>query len=314
MKYPTFPRVVAALFLCKVLACSLAAEWKESETSIGWLSEEGEVIWEFVWDAAAGKPYFHPLRVPGGPELTKLRPEDHAWHYGMWFSWKLINEVNYWEENGGKAEGATRWSDPKIEKTEDGGVVIRLRIDYVHPSGRIDLKEYRDLVISKVERNGKYTIDWTSHFTAGSEGAYLDRTPLPNEPGGKLWGGYGGLSVRLAHGEDPVSFVTEGGPLEDFVDNRSRPRTPAVGVTVFPKERNSGSLAMLSDPRNMIGDQSWYLINGQPSRFACAAVLVPGPKQLDAGEVWELSYRLVVRPKAWDAEDLETEMIRWLRR
>lgn len=304
------------LLCCVSTLVSLAySEIVEVDDSIGW-KEDGEYVWRYSFSHDDGKPYFHPLRVPGGPELTKLKPEDHAWHYGMWFSWKYINAVNYWEESKetGKSEGETRWEAPRIERLPDGGVVIRMRIDYVHPSGRVDLAEYRDLMISSVERNGKYTIDWTSHFTAGPEGAYLDRTPLPDEPDGKLWGGYAGLSVRLAHGEDAVAYEAIEGPLDGFVDNRMRPRTQGIGATVFPNERHVGSLAILADPRNIEGKHPWYVINGQPSRFMCAAVLVPEPVQLEAGEVWELSYRIVVRPRAWDAEDLELELFRWLQR
>lgn len=306
--------VISLLVLCFTASIAFANIVK-TDTSVGY-ERDGEMVWQFSYSREEGKPFFHPLRVPGGPVLTELKPADHAWHYGLWFSWKHINEVNYWEQNvkTGKAQGETRWSEPSFEELADGGIIIRMRIDYVHPSGRVDLAEYRDMVISAVGRNGKYTIDWTSHFTAGPEGAYLDRTPLPGEPGGKLWGGYGGLSARLANGNDPVEFVSIDDPLEDFVDNRMRPRTQAIGVSVFPNQRHAGSIAVLADPRNVTGDHPWYLINGQPGRFFCAAVMVPGPIQLEAGEVWELSYRLVIRPRHWDEEDLETEMFRWLKK
>ena len=29
--------------------------------------------------------------------MTADRPPDHIWHHGLWFSWKFINKVNYWE-------------------------------------------------------------------------------------------------------------------------------------------------------------------------------------------------------------------------
>lgn len=298
-----------------VSGATLRAEWVETDSSIGW-SEGGELVWGFSYDRAFGKPFFHPLRVPGGPELTDLRPDDHRWHYGLWFSWKYINGANFWEEDAatGKSEGTMTWRDPKIEKTEDGGVIIRIRIDYASPAGVVDLAEYRDLVVSPVERNGKYMITWTSHFTAGPNGALLDRTPLPDEPDGKLWGGYAGLSLRLAAGEKPVSFATAEGPVGSFKDDRARLRTQAVAATPFPDERVAGSIAILADPRSIEGAHPWYLNNGPENRFFCAAALLSGPRKLEPGEVWELSYRVVVRPRPWDAEDLETELFRWLNR
>ncbi|MBA7592916.1 Vitamin B12 transporter BtuB [subsurface metagenome] len=53
-------------------------------------------IWKFNFDKTEGKPYFHPLALEDGTPLTWLRPEDHPWHRGFWFSWKYINGLNYW--------------------------------------------------------------------------------------------------------------------------------------------------------------------------------------------------------------------------
>src|SRR5690606_18158371 len=113
------------------------------------------------------KPFFHPLRVPGGPSLTKLRPADHVWHYGLWFSWKYINDVNYWEQNRetGRSDGTTTWGQPHIRTFADGGAKITLRLDYVNPQGQADMTELRFVEISTVDENGSYTLDWSSTFT-----------------------------------------------------------------------------------------------------------------------------------------------------
>ena len=52
-----------------------------------------------------------------------------------------------------------------------------MSLTYTHPTGRVDLTENRVLKVSAPEQSGRYTIDWSSHFTAGKEGAVLDRTP-----------------------------------------------------------------------------------------------------------------------------------------
>ena len=51
--------------------------------------------------------------------------------------------------------------------------------------------------VSPPQADGAYCLDWTMVFTALTE-VVLDRTPLPSEPGGKVWGGYAGLSARLS--------------------------------------------------------------------------------------------------------------------
>ncbi len=307
-------RVLPLLVAWLTLASATRAEWLRTATTVGWI-EGGERIWEFSFDTAAGKPFFHPLRVPGGPALTAARPDDHPWHYGLWFSWKFINGANAWEEDRatGRAEVATAWSPPHIRTFRDGRAEIALRLDYVHPSGSVDLTETRFLAVSPVAADGSYAIDWTSTFTAGPEGALLDRTPLPHEPNGVVYGGYAGLSLRLAPGETPAAFTHAEGPMTDWVDNRLRPRTRAVAVTVYPKTHDSGSIAVLAhaDNQSGAGNDPWYCINGQPSRFLCAAVLVPQPVLLAADETWTLRYRLLLRREAWTATDIQTALVAW---
>ena len=67
--------------------------------------------WFRQWNYAANlaKPYFHPLGLSNGTVLTGLGHPDHAWHHGFWFSWDVLNGVNYWEEDPatGKAQGLT---------------------------------------------------------------------------------------------------------------------------------------------------------------------------------------------------------------
>ncbi|WP_221032699.1 DUF6807 family protein [Actomonas aquatica] len=313
MKRPLPLVAVLALLTC-LTSVTARADFVRTDHSIGW-EQDGDLLWQFSFSPDDGKPYFHPLRVPGGPSLTKLKPEDHVWHYGLWFSWKYINHANYWEQSRetGRSEGKTTWGTPHIRTFPDGGAEITLQLDYAHPTGRVDLSETRLLVVSPVAADGSYTIDWNSTFTAGRAGAYLDRTPLPHEPDGVVWGGYAGLSMRLGHGPDPVAMVNTHGPMTDWVDNRMRPRTGALGVTVYPQKPDSGSLAVLTATDNMPGDgdDPWYCINSQPSRFWCSAVLVPKPLQLEPGQVWPLRYRLQLRKHPWTAADLSTALESW---
>src|SRR5437764_1304362 len=90
---------IAAL-LVGSYARSAAAEWKQDDKTLAWFGKSGDArpVWNFSFDAAKGKTFFEPLSVPGGPDLTNYKPADHPWHYGLWFSWKYINHVNYWEE------------------------------------------------------------------------------------------------------------------------------------------------------------------------------------------------------------------------
>jgi Methane oxygenase PmoA len=106
--------------LAVALPLSAQAEWQQDEKGLAWKNGE-QTVWRYSFDLDKGKPFFDPLSIRG-TRLTNFRPEDHPWHYGLWFSWKYINEANYWEEDreSGKAQGSTRWSTPQLQTRKDG--------------------------------------------------------------------------------------------------------------------------------------------------------------------------------------------------
>ncbi|HEV8378205.1 MAG TPA: DUF6807 family protein, partial [Tepidisphaeraceae bacterium] len=55
-------------------------------------------VWKYVYGGKP-KPFFHPLSTPAGHCLSIFEPHDHPWHRGLWFTIKLINGENFWEEN-----------------------------------------------------------------------------------------------------------------------------------------------------------------------------------------------------------------------
>src|SRR5580658_7929000 len=91
-------------------------EWERLSDSLA-LKQGGQIVWRFNFGTNESKPGFHPLAVAGGPTLSCYRPKDHPWHRGLWFSWKYINKVNYWEESRktGLPDGITDWRAPVVE-------------------------------------------------------------------------------------------------------------------------------------------------------------------------------------------------------
>ncbi|MHC4737466.1 MAG: DUF6807 family protein, partial [Planctomycetota bacterium] len=63
--------------------------WRHNDSSLA-LVKNNKVVWQFNFDEKQRKPYFHPLSLTEGTELTWLRPPDHIWHRALWFSWKYI--------------------------------------------------------------------------------------------------------------------------------------------------------------------------------------------------------------------------------
>ncbi|MBI5766961.1 MAG: PmoA family protein [Verrucomicrobia bacterium] len=308
-------RAAAALALLAFLPVAARAEWARTDTTLAWQTADGKTVWRFSFDPAKGKPFFDPVTVGGGPSLTDFKPADHPWHYGLWFSWKYINTVNYWEEDrtSGRAAGKTSWTAPEIATRSDGGATIKLNVSYTTPDGRTDVTEVRELRISAPGADGSYTIDWHARFTAGPEKILLDRTPMPGEPKGAVNGGYAGLSIRLAGAPLGIEFLAASGAAPAFRSDRWRPDTAAVASNFTQDATGVGGVALLSDPANAGENAPWYLIHSRQMRFMCAAILAPKPREVAAGGTFALRYRVAVQRAPWTPASLAAAHGAWLR-
>lgn len=153
------------------------------------LTQNDKTVWELVVKTPEGKPYIHPIALPDGQVITEIRPQDHKWHMGLWFSWKYINGVNYWEPSDGKTE-VEDWS------VEINGLsaTAHIKLKYYNkksPDVTV-LSETRTILFSSPDEKGNYTITSKHHFTVGEKAAEFDRTP-PWKHGG----GYAGIALRM---------------------------------------------------------------------------------------------------------------------
>jgi len=280
--------------------------WDSSPGSLA-LQADGQDLWRLHLDPASPFSYFHPLALPGGPPLTVDAPADHVHHHGLWFSWKLINGVNYWENAPGsdRPVGRTVWEEPHYQAWWDFRASIQMRLHYVSPEeGRV-LAEERELEISAPAADGSYAIDWTSRFTALVDEVVLDRTPPPGQPGGKAYGGYAGLSLRLAQLEDRAAATTSG-PVEFNEQQRFRGRSYAFDYHGELGGRAAG-IAILDLERDALLATPWYAIRSGNMSFFTPAVLCYEPLRLRRGDGLTLRYRVFVHPGRWDAARLNQE-------
>ena len=171
--------------------------WQQTDSSVAML-RQGKIVWQFNFPEY-GKPYFHPLNTTDGTTLTWFSPPDHPWHRGLWFSWKYINGLNYWEQDRktGLSEEFTHVKNVIVNPNPDFSAQIIVDIEYSPPDKPAVLNEKRVLITSLPDKNGSYYIDWQSTFTAGQDPVFLERTPIPGQPDGKSWGGYAGLGCRI---------------------------------------------------------------------------------------------------------------------
>lgn len=291
-----------------------AWRWETAEGSSVALTGPKGLLWRFRYDPAQDVPYFHPLNDAGGRTLTADRPVDHPWHHGLWFSWKFINGVNYWEIDGktGRPEGRASWREVTVEARENGTASIAMALAY-RPAGEEApvLTEERVLEVSAPDSEGTSAVDWTGRFTARVD-VTLDRTPLPGEPGGRVYGGYAGLSVRLAANLEERELLTSDGPVLEMKDDRYRGRHVAADYSGRIGGRVAG-IAVCDHPGNPRTPTPWYMIKSANLSFLTPAPLCYGPLRLKAGDSLVLRYRVLVHSGRWDAERLRREAQRFSR-
>ncbi len=287
--------------------------WRQLERSLALLHDE-RVVWQHNHDKSEGKPYFHPLSLVDGTELTWLHPPDHPWHRALWFSWKYLNGLNYWDEDPdtGRLEGETEVVSVRTRTADDYSALIQMELSYYPPERPPVLSEKCSLRISPPDQHDRYRIDWESRFVATDQAVLFDRTPIPGEAGGVEWGGYAGLSLRMAKSTFPWrARDSEGrrdleahGQRARWLDFRGKtPGGETAGITIFDHPAN---------PRH---PTPWYVTMSpkEPFGYFSPALLFHEPYSLGIGKTLRLRYRVLVYPEEMKSEILEGEWSEWSR-
>jgi hypothetical protein len=282
------------------------------------LKRYNEPVWQLNLPKV-GKPYFHPLIVKDQESLSWTKPEDHPWHYGLWFSWKYINGVNYWEEDRitGKSDGTTKIRKINSQFYEDFSSEINLEIVYYQRESVPQLFEERILKISRPDNFGHYFIDWTSKFKTGPEGVVLERTPVDGEKDGRAWGGYATLGFRFnSINYEAVSIINDNG--EKDLEIHKKP-TKWIDVSGMLKNDSSkfAGVTIFDNPANPRHPSPGYVINNplQDSELSFVytnpALLYEKGIKLDPHEKLILKYRIYVHSGIGNKEELDQIFIEY---
>ena len=282
-------------------------QWRQTDSSLA-LVKDGKVVWQLNFDKKQGKPYFHPVCLTDGTQLTWHRPPDHPWHRALWFSWKHINGLNYWEEdrNTGLSQGRGELTDIKATPHDDHSAKIAMTLAYHPPDKPPVLTEERLINVSAPDEQGRYRIDWLSTFTAGDEDVLLDRTPIPGEKDGKGWGGYAGLSVRIAKDISNWQVIDSEGRKQTQAHGKKARWMDFAGRTPDGKE---AGIAIFDHPGNLRHPSPWYVSmdTRTPFGYFSPAILFDKPYTLPAAKSLTLRYRILIHPGSTDKNLLEAE-------
>ncbi len=267
-------------------------EWNETDTTFTLLNHN-EIVWQFNYNDRFQRPYFHPLTV-NNTTITCVSPPDHPWHLGMWFCWKYINGLNYWEylndnrsaKTGYKSEGATEIIGSKIIRNPDFSSDINLQINYHPLKGETVLKEERNYHVSVPAKDGSYFIREDHLFKVLADSVVLDRTPVSIK-GGRVQGGYAGLSVRfnqdftspeLRSSSDSAQCAKCSWQYYGFQSLTGK----KVGITIE------------QDPQYTPPTSSWYIINDPliPFFYYSPACIFDHKVTMKKGETLRLRYTI----------------------
>ncbi|PXX30389.1 PmoA family protein [Arenibacter sp. ARW7G5Y1] len=270
-------------------------QWEQTDKSLTLLNGENRVLWKLNFDSEQDKPYFHPLRTPKGYNLTLERPKDHPWHRGLWFSWKDINGVNYWEEDPeiGVAEGRSIIKAVSIEKLKNFSAKIILNISY-EEKGVPQITEKRVIEISSPQDREEYTIQFHQSFEILEDlRLYLEK---PAKHGGVEWGGYAGLSFRASDSLVNHQFTTSSGWVnsDNITGYGEKERWMDMTAKVMGSQEYVG-LTIFDSPDNPRFPSPYYVwfAKGEHAFFT-PSLLFDGPMDLKKGESLLLNYLVLV--------------------
>jgi type 1 glutamine amidotransferase len=289
--------------------------FNRSDSTIS-LSKGQHIIWQYNFNNRYGKQYFHPINA-GNSTLTCVSPPDHPWHMGLWFSWKFINGINYWEylnefkseKTGYRSAGTTRINEMKFSEGKDFAADISLNIQYQPAGGEAVMSELCNLHVSPPLSNGRYYIDYDHTFTPLSSKVVLDRTPIAGEPDGQSWGGYSGLSVRFSQDYSSASIIAP-----DTANNHKKNPWVYMGFKTLTG-KNAG-ICMMQDPGFTTNVTSWYIINepAAPFYYYSPAAIYDGKIILGIGENLRLKYRVWILPGETGIEELDSKYVEYINR
>ncbi|HTK08131.1 MAG TPA: PmoA family protein [Ktedonobacteraceae bacterium] len=280
---------------------ALVAHHIEQQNLVWTAGEHERLVYHYATDRR--KAFVHPLYTAQGDLLTALEPADHPWHRGLWFAWKYLNDVNFWEETTeGIQDGRTEFVGIDTITSQAGQARVTIHYNYREPSGTILLTEQRTLQIN-VPPVGPATIDWDATFTTGAQSVTFDRTVIsPETP----WGGYAGLSFRPSPMWQNVQAQdSEGRHNLDIKHKRAR----WVQMTGTHPGGQRSSIVVLDHPANLRYPCYWYYADEtDPLGFAYInpSPLLAEPHTIAPHTPLRLHYRIFLLDDALEHSALET--------
>jgi hypothetical protein len=262
---------------------------------------DGSKVLEYIYGAEEDpNPSFRLVKTTGGQTITLYRPWDHPWHPGLFFSWKYINGLNFWESmyHGKKNTAVTDSFTPIYEN----GLGFNQELSYVTYEGETLLKEKR--VVRIEEESGGYLIHWQGSFTPSTDSPIpLDRTEYTEK---SPWGGYAGLSCRLGRNFLGPVITTDLGvyTAEDSYGKPFKWCDYTGKLDGYIGETKWAGICLMDHSSNLRHPSHMLTYDYKDMQFLSASFLFEKPFVLNSGETLELNYTLYVHDGEANKESL----------
>ena len=233
--------------------------------------------------------YIHPLNTPMGKRLTRIQPEDHYHHYGLWNPWTHTlfegDTLDFW--NLYKEEGTVRFASLLSES--NGPVFSEFEVLHEH----VVLKENKDkIALNEVQKIRVTPVD-SSQYYLDFEIQYTPATESDFKIIEYRYGGFGWRTTEEWDNQNSRVLSSEGNT-----------RTTADGSTALwcivdgKLDEGYGGAVMMSHPENYnhpeplrIWPENQY---GRGDLFANFATTKNTDWIMKAGQTYTLRYRLVI--------------------
>lgn len=270
--------------------------------SLAVLTEDGRAVARYNWSPAKNHPYFSDVTpTTHAGILSNHAPYDHRWHHGIWWAWKFINDVNFWEDHadfGGTRKGLGRALVVAHEISEDhrqGSASIHESIEWI-PDGSARSLISESRVVTLSADGDAWFMDWSLTFTANQDLTFA-AAPYPEVS----WGGYAGLNYR------PARSMRDG---EELIANNGRSGLAQVhgqatswaaygglvdgAGTDNPDEPARGSVAIVPHQDNAWESKCYAASADNGFGFLAAAPLFGADRSLSSGEALNLRFKVCV--------------------
>jgi hypothetical protein len=185
-----FKRIFLLLFLSLVFifqANSQEVTLQESSKGMDFLLD-GKLVLSYqmtkepvptgIKEAYSKSGFIHPIQSPSGQILSRIQPEDHYHHYGIWGPYTRATiggkEVDFW--NLGDEKGRVDFSHVLSKKQAGGAAELTVRQNHVDlkaaAESRIAMEEDLRIKVKPADK-GRYQVDYTSTLQTAIPGGIL---------------------------------------------------------------------------------------------------------------------------------------------